>query len=310
MPTNIPLFAAPAGEPALPAVVDSNAGVAAAVPTGERTHPAPVTDPGLRAELAHNIAAPLQASVDHVQSRANLPDAADSGAPTMLGAAAASAGDAWSTGRSRPPQVDPKLVDGALAAAPQITSGAALAADFRLVSQGGDGAAPDNSALAVIVAGTGTANPAPAAPAPENSSNLSAANPTPGDISDQLFGHLLRYIQNPEHDVVLRLNPPELGDLTVRVVVSGREVSAWFATPQAQVQQAISQAIGQLHTSLGNAGYDLAGAWVGADASNPRERDSPLPSAQPGDAPARAEPIIAPEASPGTKAGSGVSIYV
>jgi hypothetical protein len=147
MPTNIPLFAAPAGEPALPAVVDSNAAGAAAVPTGERTHPAPVTDPGLRAELAHNIAAPLQASVDHVQSRANLPDAADSGAPTMLGAATASAGDARLTSRSRPPQVDPKLVDGALAAAPQITSGAALAADFRLVSQGGDGAAPITARL-------------------------------------------------------------------------------------------------------------------------------------------------------------------
>ena len=307
MPTNISLPAVPTGEPALPAV-ESKAEVSAAPPIGERDQPA--TGAGGRAGVTHNSAAPSQASPDQIQPGANLPDAADSGALTMLGAVAAFAGNARSTGLSPPSQVDPRLIDGTLAAAPKIASDVTLTADFRLATQGGNSAAPDNSALASTVAGTVAASPAPAAPAPENPPDLSASNLTLGDISDQLSSHLLRSIQNPDHNVVLRLNPPELGDLTIRVVVSGREVSAWFATPQAQVQQAISQAIGQLHTSLGNAGYDLAGAWVGADASNPRERDSPLPSAQPGDAPARAEPIIAPKAGPGAKAGSGVSIYV
>lgn len=309
MPTNIPLPAVPAGEPPLQ-TVESKAQGSAAVPIGERDQPTAVTGASVRAALNHNITAPSQASVDDVQPGANMPDGADSGAPTMLGAVAASASDVRSTGLSGPSHVNPKLVDGTLAAAPKITSGVTPTADFRMASQGGGSAAPDGSALAATVAGTVAASPAPAAPAPENSPSLSAANLTPGDISDQLSSHLLRSIQNPEHDVVLRLNPPELGDLTVRVVVSGREVSAWFATPQAQVQQAISQAIGQLHTSLDNAGYDLAGAWVGADASNTRERDSSSPSAQPGGAPARAEPIIAPQPSPGAKTGSGVSIYV
>ena len=310
MPTNIALSAVPAGEPALPAVFESKAEGSVALPIDERDQPTPVMGAGGRAGLPHNSAAPSQASPDQIQPRANLPDAADSGALTMLGAVAAFAGDARSTGLSGLCRLDPKPVDGTLAAAPKIASDVTLTADFRLATQGGDSAAPDISALASTVAGTAAASPAPAAPAPENPPNLSASNLTLGDISDQLSSHLLRSIQNPDHNVVLRLNPPELGDLTIRVVVSGREVSAWFATPQAQVQQAISQAIGQLHTSLGNAGYDLAGAWVGADASNPRERDSSLPSARPGGAPARAEPITAPQPSPGAKTGRGVSIYV
>ena len=76
----------------------------------------------------------------------------------------------------------------------------------------------------------------------------------------------------------MRLHPPELGDLTVRVAVSGRDVSAWFTSPQPQVQSAISAAIGQLQTNLGNAGYNLNGAWVGGDASNARQQSTSLPA--------------------------------
>ncbi len=105
------------------------------------------------------------------------------------------------------------------------------------------------------------------------SATASPANRPTTDLPAQLFRPVIGLIENPDHEVVLRLHPPELGDLTVRVLVNGREVSAWFATPQIQAQQAISQAIGQLHTDLGSAGYNLAGAWVGADAPSPRERN-------------------------------------
>ena len=67
MPTNIPLLAASAGGPALPAVVDSKVEDSAAVPTGEGNHPAPVTNAGVPAGLAHNIAASSQASDDHAR---------------------------------------------------------------------------------------------------------------------------------------------------------------------------------------------------------------------------------------------------
>ena len=109
---------------------------------------------------------------------------------------------------------------------------------------------------------------------------------------------------------MLQLHPPELGDLTVRVLVNGRDVSAWFASPQIQVQQAITQAIGQLHTDLGSAGYNLNSVSVGADAWSPRERDnsSPLPQQQRGAA--NRSRVEESPGSPTLSATSGVSIYV
>jgi Flagellar hook-length control protein FliK len=118
-----------------------------------------------------------------------------------------------------------------------------------------------------------TTNTATASLPVGGSATASPANRPTTDLPAQLFRPVIGLIENPDHEVVLRLHPPELGDLTVRVLVNGREVSAWFATPQIQAQQAISQAIGQLHTDLGSAGYNLTGAWVGADAPSPRERN-------------------------------------
>jgi hypothetical protein len=99
-------------------------------------------------------------------------------------------------------------------------------------------------------------------------------------LSDQLPNQLLRSVDGGGGDIVLKLNPPELGDLMVRVLVNGRDVSAWFATPQIQVQQAISQAIGQLNTELGHAGYNLNGAWVGADGWSARQKERNLATPQ------------------------------
>ncbi len=67
-------------------------------------------------------------------------------------------------------------------------------------------------------------------------------------------------------DVVLHLHPAELGDVSVRVTVSGRDVSAWFNSAQPHVEQAIGGSIGHLQSSLASAGYNLSGAWVGGDA--------------------------------------------
>lgn len=107
----------------------------------------------------------------------------------------------------------------------------------------------------------------------------------------------------------MRLRPPELGDVTVRVAVTGRDVSAWFASPQPQVQSAISAAIGQLQTSLGDAGYNLSGAWVGGGAANAQqERPSPpIPAAA---AAISASAAVPPMAAAPRPAASGLNIYV
>jgi Flagellar hook-length control protein FliK len=142
----------------------------------------------------------------------------------------------------------------------------------------------------------------------DGSAPASPSNPQPVGLADQLAHHVMTSIDNGGREVLLQLHPPELGDLTVRVLVSGRDVSAWFASQQIPVQQAISQAIGQLHTDLGNAGYNLSGAWVGADASGSREwEDRSLARSR---ATADRSSSQGSPAPPTPSAASGVSIYV
>jgi len=100
----------------------------------------------------------------------------------------------------------------------------------------------------------------------------------------QLAEQIIRLAAGNQRDVTLHLRPPDLGDLTVRVQVTGREVAAWFGSPLIQVQQAVSQGMGQLDANLGSAGYTLSGAWVGADASGGSRQDQyvaqqPMPTA-------------------------------
>lgn len=177
-------------------------------------------------------------------------------------------------------------------------------------AQGSVIAAPDPSiANAAAVAGS-TPNTAVGGLLAENSPSASVATPLPANLPDQLLSGVIGSIQSPGREIVLRLDPPGLGNLTVRVMVSGHEVTAWFATPQVQLQQVIGQAIGQLHTDLSNAGYTLSGAWVGADASNPRDRGASLPlPARERSAATGVEPET-PRAAEIVSSSSGVSIYV
>ncbi len=137
-----------------------------------------------------------------------------------------------------------------------------------------------------------------------------AANPAGGgSISDQISGRLVQLVSSGSRDMVMRLHPPDLGALTVQVTVSGRDVSAWFASPHPEVQNAISAGMGQLQTDLGNAGYNLNGAWVGADASG-AQRQAANPLAPP---PSRASSAAVFAAAPATAARpstSGLNIYV
>jgi flagellar hook-length control protein FliK len=131
-----------------------------------------------------------------------------------------------------------------------------------------------------------------------------------GAISDQVAGHLVRLVSSGSSDMVMRLHPPELGDLTIRVTVSGHDVSAWFTSPQPEVQNAISAAIGQLQTDLGTAGYNLNGAWVGADASGAQQQSAQAPTPLPLRTPSTAASLALPAAVASRPAASGLNIYV
>jgi flagellar hook-length control protein FliK len=305
-----PKVAAPIGEPAAAAVLGDNAakGVAGTGQQRVRDQAPRDTGPAPETERDAQIAAPAQISLDPTSLNPAPPSDRDDGSSIGLELPSAANSHSRSTvdGTVR---VDPKLPDSAPSDA-QTLQARADPGELSPLSHLGGSAAHDHGSLAAATAATAGTGTPPAAPATADPSSGSAAALSPRDIPDQLLGSVMHSMQNPDQDVTLRLHPPELGDLTIRVTVSGREVSAWFGTPQAQVQQVISQAIGQLHTDLGNAGYDLVGAWVGADASDPRERNSRLPSPQQRDPIAAAATLTSPAVAQTASAGPGVSIYV
>ena len=154
---------------------------------------------------------------------------------------------------------------------------------------------------------------APSGPAVLANAPTAAASPAIGadmaaTVADQVASHMVQLVSSGSREMVMRLHPPELGEVTVRVVVNGRDVSAWFGSPQLHVQTAIADGIGQLQAGLGNAGYNLNGAWVGADTSGSRQQaGSPLPPA--GMPVAASVPDVRMTAASRPSA-SGLNIYV
>jgi hypothetical protein len=137
-----------------------------------------------------------------------------------------------------------------------------------------------------------------------------AAPPGVTGVTAQLSQQLMQSLAIGAHDVVLQLHPPELGEVSVRLLVSGRDVSAWFTAPQALVQQAIGQGMAQLHSDLADAGYSLNGAWVGGEAWTPQQRaERPAPTGHSRRA-AGGDPVEEPAATRPAAARHAVSVYV
>jgi hypothetical protein len=168
--------------------------------------------------------------------------------------------------------------------------------DGALSDGGATGAGPSSATNAVVPASS-----------PQAGTDGTGSD-VPG-LVQQIAQHVVGALGGGRLEAVLQLHPPELGELSVRIEVSGHDVSAWFDSPLPQVQQALSQEMGQLQAGLANAGYNLNGAWVGGDAWTPRGgRSAPL--APP---PARIPDATQIDAVPGTAAPTtrmGVSLYV
>jgi flagellar hook-length control protein FliK len=156
----------------------------------------------------------------------------------------------------------------------------------------------------------GTPSPAPDAGVAPPGDTGSVGAP-PQSFGDALANHVLSMASAGHQETTLQLQPPQLGDLTVRIAVQGRDVSAWFGAAQPQVQQAVGQALDQLRLDLAGAGFNLAGAWVGADTSGtPRQFDTAtMPGRRSGFA-ASAIGRAANDKADSPQRSSGVSIYV
>lgn len=111
---------------------------------------------------------------------------------------------------------------------------------------------------------------ATAASTAANGPQAPVASPAWGrELGQQLAGMAMRGGQQVE----LRLNPPELGPLSVSLRVDDQGVQAQFLSAHAAVRSAVEQAVPQLRDALAEQGIALDEASVGEDRSrDPRER--------------------------------------
>ncbi len=88
-------------------------------------------------------------------------------------------------------------------------------------------------------------------------------------------------VRHDEQTARITLNPPELGPLQITVNVSGDQATASFASPHADVRQAITDALPRLREMLAGAGIDLGQTNVGAQAQQERSGREPESPANP-----------------------------
>lgn len=115
-------------------------------------------------------------------------------------------------------------------------------------------------ASALAAAGAGAANgTAASTPPPAITSPISSPNWT------QDFGTRVVWMAKHDQQVAqININPPQLGPIQISISISGDQTSAIFASPHAEVRQAIQDSLPQLREMLANAGISLGQANVGS----------------------------------------------
>lgn len=71
--------------------------------------------------------------------------------------------------------------------------------------------------------------------------------------------------KNDQQTAQLNINPPQLGPMQITLQINGDQATAIFASPYAEVRQAIESSMSQLRDMLATAGINLGQADVGAN---------------------------------------------
>lgn len=75
--------------------------------------------------------------------------------------------------------------------------------------------------------------------------------------------------KNDQQSAQININPPQLGPIQITLHLNGEQASAVFASPHAEVRQAIQEAMPQLRDMLAASGINLGQADVGSQGSTP-----------------------------------------
>lgn len=93
------------------------------------------------------------------------------------------------------------------------------------------------------------------------------------------FGEKIVWLaKNDQQTAQININPPQLGPVQITLQMNGDQASAIFASPHAEVRQAIENSLPQLKEMLAGAGINLGQADVGANLAQ-QNREAPFQSA-------------------------------
>lgn len=233
--------------------------------------PEPIqTDPGLAAQyIAPQIAPPVQNRLpDQVdrekQSRPEQTGKADN-AKTTAEDGRPSLPQRANTESASPPPVLPPAAQAAKAGEPRIiprsdnANAAILAGDS---TPGNSGNTPA-FATALAATGAGAAGAAAASTQPALSPAVPTALGSPTWSQD--FGSRIVWLAKNDQQVAqISINPPQLGPVQISISLSGDVATTSFASPHAEVRQAIQDSLPQLREMFSTAGISLGEANVGS----------------------------------------------
>jgi len=107
---------------------------------------------------------------------------------------------------------------------------------------------------------------------------VSAPVSSPG-FADALSRQVVWMVDKDAQVAELRINPPELGPVEVRLTVNGDQASAQFVSTHQEVREALETSIARLRESFAEAGIQLGQASVSAESFRDQTAGQPDPRA-------------------------------
>lgn len=163
-----------------------------------------------------------------------------------------------------------------------ITFGTQLAASLRssTANIAGESRDPDSLPAASALAGQGITPPAGGLEKVPNGEPRTTVNAhLHSSAWPQQFGDKIVWLaRNDQQSAQLTINPPQLGPVQISLNLSGDQASIAFASPHADVRQAIESAMPHLKEMLASAGINLGQSNVGANLSQ-QTADNPFADA-------------------------------
>jgi len=170
-----------------------------------------------------------------------------------------------------------------------VSAATSIAQEFHRLDAGARASEP-GAAMPTIAAIVTEATSAQSVDGPKLTADLAAGNEArlPSALAERL--HWM--IDQNLGEARIKLNPPQLGAIDIKITVADDQTFVQFTASQAGAREAIESALPRLRDLLGAAGLELGGATVGGEGMNrehPQIRWGSLPELEPLDV---IEPLV------------------